>query len=147
MRGVVGTARGRSIPAFGIASKMTIRRKLTAAVVAAMIVVVAVFLGPKLLFAWGVSHSLAEQGVRVRAAKPLFDAVVTSKLKIGDSLAHATEVLTYAGMTCDPSREKPPRELQSVYRVGDGAGFFVKLELSPEGRVTKIGIQEFYTGP
>lgn len=93
-----------------------------------------------------VAQSLHEQAVRIEAAKPLFDAVVTQKLKVGDTAEHAKKVLSEAGLPFAVDKVGPP-VLRSIYRTGAGSGFTIALELDGEDRVSKIDIREVYTGP
>ncbi len=126
---------------------MTTRTKILIAGSVLLSGVVLVLIGPRLLFDWAVTRSITEQGIRVQAVKPLFDTVVTSRLKVGDTLEHAKEVLSYAGLDYSIAKEPLPHELQSTYRAGDGSGFYVKLTLSRDDRITKVEIHDFYTGP
>ena len=81
-------------------------------------------------------------------AKPLFDAVVTKKLKIGDSLDHAKQVLGNAGLGFDVVRAPFPRPMvRSIYRASRWSGFTIQLELNDQNRISKIDIREYFTGP
>jgi hypothetical protein len=99
-------------------------------------------------FSSSVTDLLKEQGVRNEAVKPLLDAVVTKKLKIGDSLDQAKKVLGDAGLDFTVDRPPLPRRvLHSIYRAGPYSGFTIQLELDGEDRITKIEIREYFTGP
>ncbi len=92
-----------------------------------------------------VAASLKEQEARNEAATPLLDAVVTRKLKIGDTVDHAKEVLAAAGL--DSHIEHFAPELRSIYRTGHGCGFTIVLLLDNQERISKIDVQPFFTGP
>jgi hypothetical protein len=93
-----------------------------------------------------VAESLREQAARNEAAKPLLDAVVAKKLKIGDSIERAKEVLSDAGLTFEVDKIGA-LVLRSIYRTGDGCGITIALEIDSEQRISKIDIREVYTGP
>ena len=96
-------------------------------------------------FAW---PDFFEQRIQNAAAKPLFEAAVTRQLKVGDSLAHVQDVLTYAGLGYEVVRGPFPRPVvQSIYRAGRLSGFQIQLELDNDDRVSKIDIHEYFTGP
>jgi hypothetical protein len=88
-----------------------------------------------------------DQGVRNAAAKPLFEAVVTRKLKVGDSLEHVKEVLEYAGLShrMEQWGSRPPWVV-SIYRASRYSGFGIRLELDGTDCVSKIEIKEYFTG-
>lgn len=103
---------------------------------------------PYAKFSYAVSRAFHEQRIQNEAAKPLFDAVVTKRLKVGDSLEHASEVLKNAGLEFTVTRHPfPYPAIQSVYRAGRWSGFSIQLELDSEDRISKITIQEYFTGP
>lgn len=79
--------------------------------------------------------------------KPRLDATVTTKLKVGDSLAHAKQVLSDAGLGSH-LEEHPPRPiLKSILRGGRWSGFSIAVELDDRRRIAKIDIREFFTAP
>ncbi|MBS0632531.1 MAG: hypothetical protein JSS11_11495 [Verrucomicrobia bacterium] len=99
-------------------------------------------------FTHGFSEALHEQSMQNAAAKPLFEAVVTKKLTIGDSLEHVKEVLRYAGLDFSVVRETLPHsEIQSIYRVSPHSGFTIHLEFDSYHHLSKIDIHEYLTGP
>ncbi len=114
----------------------------------AVLGIAAYFVGPDLYFSFVVGRSLREQGLQNEGAKPLFDAVVTKKLRVGDSLEHAKEVLSSAGLGFDVVRAPFPRPMiQSIYRAGRWSGFTIQLELDSQDSISKIDIHEYFTGP
>ncbi len=96
-------------------------------------------------FSASVAESFREQRVRNDAAKPLLDAVVTRKIKIGDTVDHAKQILTDAGLDFHFERFTP--ELRSIYRTGPGCGFTIVLALDSQERISKIDVRPFFTGP
>ena len=115
---------------------------------------VGVFLGIVGVVAYGyvrlnsaVAESLRHQAALNAAAKPAFDAAVTSKLKVGDSLEHAQEVLRSARLEFSVERRISPARLDSILRTGDGCGFRIHLELDAHDRISKMDIREVFTGP
>ena len=93
-----------------------------------------------------VAESLREQRACNEAVKPLLDAVVTKKLKIGDSIEHVEEVLRGANLSFEFERFDPS-ELRSIYRTGEGCGFTIAVKFDPAKRVARIDVREFFTGP
>jgi hypothetical protein len=127
---------------------MLIRKKLNFIGVAVVVAAAAWFAWPYVLLSYAVSRAFHEQGVQNEAAKPLFEAVVAKRLKVGDSLEHVKEVLNYAGLGFDVVREPFPSPMvQSIYRAGRWFGFTIHLELDHEDRVSKVDIHEYFTGP
>ena len=126
---------------------MTIRRKILISGAAALVGIASIFLYLRFSYACGVAQGLQEQGSAVKAARPLFDAVITKNLKVGETLEHAKQVLAYAGLSFDISTGSFPHVLQSSYRVCDQAGFTIKLTLDPYDKIANVDIHEFYTGP
>ena len=115
---------------------------------------VGVFLGIVGVVAYGyvrfnsaVAESLRRQAALNAAAKPAFDAAVTSKLKVGDSLEHAQEVLRSARLEFSVERRISPARLDSILRTGDSCGFRINLELDAQDRISKMDIREVFTGP
>jgi len=103
---------------------------------------------PYVAFSHAVSRAFHEQGVRNDAVKPLFEAVITNKLQVGDSFEQAIEVLNYAGLNYTVIREPHPQPMiQSTYWAGSGSGFSIRLELDRQDRISKIDIREYFTGP
>jgi hypothetical protein len=103
---------------------------------------------PYVSLSYSVRRALHEQDVQNGAAKPLFDAVVTKKLKVGDSLERAKEVLNYAGLSFDVVCAPFPHPMvQSIYRAGRWSGFTIQLELDSSDSISKIDIHEYFTGP
>ncbi|HVU47668.1 MAG TPA: hypothetical protein VHD85_16175 [Terracidiphilus sp.] len=127
---------------------MTRRKKIILLGSVAVLGIAAFLVGPSLFFSFAVGRSLREQRLQNEGAKPLFDAVVTKKLKAGDSLEHAKEVLSNAGLGCDVVRAPFPRPMiQSIYHAGPWSGFTIQLELDTQDRISKVDIHEYFTGP
>jgi hypothetical protein len=95
-----------------------------------------------------VERSIAEQELLLEGATPLFDTVIAKKLVVGDTLEHVKKILADAGQefTVETSPFLPHR-LQSICRVGRGAGFSIEVGLDNDDRVTKVEITKFYEGP
>ncbi len=96
---------------------------------------------------YAVAESFRHQAALNAAAKPAFDAAVTSKLKVGDSLEHAEQILRKAGLEYFVERRISPPRLDSILRTGVGCGFGIHLELDAQDRISKIDIREVFTGP
>lgn len=127
---------------------MTLRKKIIIFCSVAALGIAAYFVVPELYFSFVVGRSLREQGLQNQGAKPLLDAVVTKRLKVGDSLEHVKEVLSNAGLGFEVVREPFPRPaVHSIYRTGRWSGFTIKLELDSQDRISKIDIREYFTGP
>ena len=92
-----------------------------------------------------VAESLREQRACNDAAKPLFDAVVTKKLKVGDPIERAKEVLAGAGLGFEIDKIHPP-VLRSFYSTGVGCGIAITMEIDSAQRISKIDIHDVYTG-
>lgn len=92
-----------------------------------------------------VGASLRWQEKQNKAARPHFDEVVTRKVKVGDTLSHAQQVLTDAGLT--HSIDRFDHALVSLLRTGKGCGIQFRAKLDDDDRITDIKIQEFLTGP
>ena len=113
-----------------------------------VVVAAVVALGLGCLTTFEIDRSLAEQEKLNGAARPLFEAVVTSRLKVGDTLAHAQTVLAYAGLPNSVSRDRLPHPgLSSRYSTGPGCGFNISLALDPHDCIVKIDITDYSTGP
>ncbi|WP_164976263.1 hypothetical protein [Oleiharenicola lentus] len=91
-----------------------------------------------------VGASLRWQENQNRAARPHFDAIITSKVKIGDTLSHALQVLTDAGLTY--SIDRFDHTLVSLLRTGKGCGIQFRAKLDDGDRITDIKVQELLTG-
>jgi hypothetical protein len=127
---------------------MTLRNKIIILSSVTVLGIAGYFVVPDLYLSTAFAWSFREQGLQNQAVKPLFDAVVTKKLKVGDSLEHAKEVLSSAGLGFDVVRAPFPRPMvQSIYRAGRWSGFTIQLELDSQDRISKIDIREYFTGP
>lgn len=91
-----------------------------------------------------VEASLRHQNRQNKAARAHFDAVVTSKIKIGDTLSHAQQVLTEAGLSY--SIDRYDHSLISLQRTGKGCGIQFRANLDEGDRITDIKVQELLTG-
>lgn len=92
-----------------------------------------------------IKESLREQGALNDAAKPLLEAVITNRIKVGDTVDHAKQVLAEAGLTAYSDRTAP--QLSALYRTGPGCGFTIALDVDRQNRIEKIEIRPFFTGP
>ena len=126
---------------------MTTPRKLVLAGVAIVVLVIGVILYPRIRFSYYVGRSFDRQDMQLDAVKPLFDATVTRQIKVGDTLGNAEQVLDYAGLSYHISREQSSRVVRSLYHVGDGAGFSIRLVVDSNDIIAKVEIRKSYTGP
>jgi hypothetical protein len=101
---------------------MTRQKKLLIiAAVLLAIVAFAYFVGPRILFGLAIGEAIRHNTAKLDRARPRFDALVRNKLKVRDSLEHAKEVLTDAGLDFTIDNEESPPVLRSVY-LADGPG-------------------------
>lgn len=121
-----------------------LRRALGAVLIAGGLYLAA----PSLALIVLVPISVAWQGHELRVAKPEFDRLVTSQLRVGQSLDDAERVLTAAGLTFTVADWWPRHGmLQSGKEVGRGYGFQVQLLLDPQRRISTIDVQPYTTAP
>jgi hypothetical protein len=95
-----------------------------------------------------VNHSVwsvvADQQARNQAATPLFDAVVTKRLKVGDTPEKVKQVLADAGLHFSENGE--PRTLYSLYSTGNGSGIALAVKFDSNGLLASYTVQTQTTG-
>jgi hypothetical protein len=105
-------------------------------------------LAPRIFLGLAITHSISHQSVQLESARPRFDALVRSKLKVGDTVDDAKRVLSEAGLEFTIENERSPRLLRSVYHAGStGAAFLIEVALDGQDRISKIDIQDFIDVP
>ena len=126
---------------------MSLKRFIAICLLGAVIGIVVVAGGSFLWIGHKMREDLRHQAELNAAAKPLVDAAVTQKLKVGDTLEHAKKVFKDAGLAYSvESTLNPGAQLNSFYPTGQGCGIRVRLDIDANGNISKIDIRESITG-
>ena len=116
-------------------------RRITIVIVSAA---VAVALCGAAYVSHGMQAGLDEQSARLEAVRPLLESTVTRRIKVGDSVEHAKDVLREAGLTYRV--EGAQHAVFAGYQAGPVCGFTIVMELSPDERISKIEVQPYLRG-
>ena len=87
---------------------------------------------------------LVDQSTHLEAVRPLLESTVMRRIKMGDSVERAKEVLRDAGLTY--RIQGTPHAVFTGYQAGPGCGFTMVIELSPDDRITRIDVQPYMRG-